>query len=245
MTSRRLRNPNWSRDELILALDLYLRLNPVHTDESNPDIVALSQLLNRLPIHPREDKQEEFRNPNGVYMKLCNFLRLDPTYEGKGLAAGSKLEEQVWQEFAADPDRLKTTAEAIRHNYSSMPKPTNEQEAAELVSEDEEFPEGRILTRVHCQRERNARLVAKKKRQVLQSTGTLACEVCAFDFAKFYGEIGQGFAECHHNRPLSELRTTDRTRLADLSVVCANCHRILHRVRPWLAVQQLRDRLLS
>ncbi len=237
------RNPNWTRDELILALDLYCRVNPLHTDEKHPDIVALSQLLNRLPIHPRVDKQEEFRNPNGVYMKLCNFLRLDPDYHGKGLESGSKLEELVWQEFASDRDRLAQTAQAIRNSYLSLAVPTNEQEADELVGEDEEFPEGRVLTRVHRQRERNASLVAKKKARVLQSTGKLACEVCAFDFAQFYGDLGNGFAECHHNRPLSELRSVEGTKLADLSIVCANCHRVLHRVRPWLTIEQLKNRL--
>jgi 5-methylcytosine-specific restriction enzyme A len=77
------KNPNWTIDELILSLDLYLRVNPIHTNENHPEIVKLSELLNSLPIHPRKTKRENFRNPNGVYMKLCNFLRFDPNYHGK------------------------------------------------------------------------------------------------------------------------------------------------------------------
>ena len=70
------RNPNWARDELILALDLYFRVNfPSHTSKSNTEIVQLSELLNALPIHAKSEQQKTFRNPNSVYMKLCNFLR--------------------------------------------------------------------------------------------------------------------------------------------------------------------------
>jgi hypothetical protein len=73
-----LRNPNWARDEIILALDLYFRVNPLTTSKSHPEIVALSELLNKLPIHSDRPDIEKFRNQNGVYMKMCNILRLDP-----------------------------------------------------------------------------------------------------------------------------------------------------------------------
>jgi 5-methylcytosine-specific restriction protein A len=71
------RNPPWTRDELILALDLYFRVSPLHTSEKHPKIVALSAILNRLGVHEEVPDQDHFRNPNGVYMKLCNFLRAD------------------------------------------------------------------------------------------------------------------------------------------------------------------------
>jgi hypothetical protein len=37
--------------------------------------------LNQLPIHAKQNLNEKFRNPKGVYMKLCNFLRLDPFFQ--------------------------------------------------------------------------------------------------------------------------------------------------------------------
>ncbi len=83
-----MRNPHWTRDELILALDLYFKVNPVHTSEKHPAIVELSNILNGHPIHKERPDGGKFRNPNGVYMKLCNFLRLDPDYNGTGLDAG-------------------------------------------------------------------------------------------------------------------------------------------------------------
>jgi 5-methylcytosine-specific restriction protein A len=108
------RNPNWTREELILALDLYFRCDVAGTGPDDPEIVALSELLNRLPIHDHRSEYPTFRNPAGVYMKLCNFLRLDPEYRGVGLRAGSHLDIAVWEEFAQDRSRLHAAAAAIR-----------------------------------------------------------------------------------------------------------------------------------
>lgn len=231
------KNPKWTRDELILALDLYFKVNPLHNSENHPELVKLSELLNRLPEDTHPNRGESFRNRNGVYMKLCNFLRLDPSYQGEGLSAGSKLDEEVWNEFAQDRPRLERTADAIRKTVSELAyAPTLP------ISDDEEFPEGRVLTRLHQMKERNASLTAEKKAQILEAKGMLSCEVCGFDFQATYGEMGKGFAECHHITPLSELDAETKTKLSDLAVVCANCHRMLHRARPWLSISELRNR---
>ena len=103
--------------------------------------------------------------------------------------------------------------------------------------------EGRRLLRLHKLKERKPQLVRRKKRATLQATGRLLCEACGFDFAAVYGELGSGFAECHHTQPLGEAGERVTT-LADLAVVCANCHRMLHR-RPWRTVGQLRELLRS
>lgn len=240
-----MRNPKWVRDEVILALELYFRVNPSHASQNHSEIVRLSELLNSLPLHPKSNRAEKFRNPNGVYMKLCNFLSLDPDYQGEGLAAHSKMDEEVWREFSNDRNRLVKTAQAIRSSYKSLDPPQTSRGQSELLDEDEEFPEGRILTRRHKQRERSSALVRKKKKQILKKTGKLGCEVCNFDFAEFYGEVGYGFAECHHNKPVAEIAEGEKTKLSDLSIVCANCHRILHKSRPWFTVQELRQTLTS
>lgn len=239
------RNPNWTRDELILALELYFKTNPLHTSKNHPDIVNLSELLNSLPIHFRAEQEETFRNPDGVYMKLCNFLRFDPSYEGEGLSAGSKLDEEIWSEFSTKHSYLSETADAIRRNFSGLTSPQSSTQESELVNEDEEFPEGRILTRIHKQKERSSTVVRKKKTHVLNLSGKLVCEACDFDFADFYGDLGQGFAECHHNLPLSTIQIITKIKMSDLSIVCSNCHRMLHRIRPWIKVEQLKQLLVD
>jgi 5-methylcytosine-specific restriction enzyme A len=231
-------NPKWTRDELILALELYKRVNPIHTSEKHPEIIALSELLNSLPLLPSAQRGEKFRNPNGVYMKLCNFLRFDPGYAGTGLQRGGKLEKEIWEEFANDHERLTAAALGIKDGARILPPPADEEEL--LIDEEEEFPEGRLLTQMHRRQERNPLATKKKKKAVLMSKGFLACEACGFDFRVTYGILGDGFAECHHQVPLSKLRATRGTKFEDLSIVCANCHRMLHRARPWKTVDELR-----
>lgn len=67
------------------------------------------------------------------------------------------------------------------------------------------------------------------------------CMACDFDFERTYGALGKGFAEVHHMVPLhnDEVRETDPT--TDLSVLCSNCHRMVHRKRDTvLEVNELR-----
>lgn len=228
-------NPDWTRDELILALDLYFREPSARGNKTHPACRELSGFLNDLPIHGITPHSVTFRNANGVAMKLSNFLRYDPTYSGAGLSSGSQSEEEVWTTFAAHPEKLKEAASAIRAGATEL-------RAAGVFARDdeEEAEEGRILTRVHKLRERDSRLVRAKKTKVFQSTGALKCEVCTFDFAAEYGQLGHGFAECHHGRPVSQLESGSKTRLSDLHVVCANCHRMLHRGKKWLTVSELK-----
>ncbi len=232
-----LKNPPWMRDELILALDLYFRVNPVKNTAEHPAIRELSGLLNALPFHPASEHHRAFRNPTGVYMTLCTFLRFDPNYRGKGLKGSTRLGREVWDEFAIDRTRLGATAVAILASAKLLTAYSNS--SHDCTAED--FPEGRVLQRMHQMRERNSALVKRKKAEVLRLKGCLACEACGFDFQRVYGELGVGFAECHHRSALSQLPGIRVSKTVDLAIVCANCHRILHRVRPWMSVEALRE----
>jgi 5-methylcytosine-specific restriction enzyme A len=78
---------------------------------------------------------------------------------------------------------------------------------------------------------------------VLRLMGALACEICGFDFEATYGERGTGFIEVHHGVPLHLLKPGTKTKLDDLHLLCANCHRMIHYRRPWLTVGQLKGSL--
>lgn len=236
-TAKRASGPDWSRDELVLALDVYFRLAGAVPAPQRAEVRHLSALLRSAQLHPSSDRPDNFRSPASVVMKLMNFRSLDPSYGGKGLTAGSRLDREVWAELAGDRQRLSRGAAAIRDLLAA-----GETVAAALDDPSiQEAEEGALLTRSHLTRERSAKLVAAKKRDVLRRDGKLACEACGFCFLTVYGTVGDGFIECHHRRPLSELTATGRTSLEDLAIVCANCHRMIHARRPWLTVEQLRD----
>lgn len=234
------RNPPWMRDELILALELYFRNRQSPPGKTSREVAELSQILNLLGQRVGRAAEGKYRNVNGVYMKMMNFRRFDPitTAEGRvGLTRGNKEEEVVWNEFVGDQARLKTVAAAI----TSALRDDHDWDDNDLYDDGFcEAPEGRVLTRIHVTRERNRKLVEKKKAAELARTGRLVCEVCNFDFEARYGDRGRGFIEVHHTKPVHTLEDGATTKLADLALLCANCHRMVHSAKPWLALEELR-----
>lgn len=185
-------------------------------------------------------EMEKFRNPNGVYMKLMNFRSYDPEFTkyGKvGLTRGNKDEEVVWNEFAANPERLSLTASAIR---SAIEKPADDLDlSVPEEPEIQEAQEGRVLTRLHRFRERDRKLVEAKKKEALKKFGRLFCEACGFDFSHKYGPLGNGIIDIHHTIPVHTLGQSQKTRLEDLVLLCSNCHRMVHSSRKWLLLEEV------
>lgn len=219
------RSPSWTREEIVLATDLYLESGRRIPGPNEAAVIELSAILQKLPFHDPVLRPDQFRNPAGVSMKIRNIRSVDPTWKGAPSNV-SKLDSLFWDEFGGDADHLHAAAAAIRANITnpaaSVPTP-------EEYDGIEEAPEGRLLMRVHVARERNRQIVATKKARALNQTGALACEICGFDFQAVYGDLGEGFIECHHIVPLHHLEGQGITKLEDLILVCANCHRMLHR----------------
>lgn len=242
-----MKNPKWHRDEIILALDLYFDPNRGSLDKKNPKIIELSKILNQLPLFANKPDEQRFRNPNGVTLKLCNFLPFDEGYKGKGMTRNSKLDKEIFYEYASIEKRTDLKVIAANIKASIDIKIVT---ATSLLQEDDPIAyEGSISYRWHKVIERNPAIVEKKKRSILNAHGKLACEICDFDFERVYGELGKGFIECHHKIPLSQIDHETPTLLSDLSLVCANCHRIIHRNIETHSFEQIkkqiRDRILN
>ena len=92
--------------------------------------------------------------------------------------------------------------------------------------------EGGTLQRMVTHRRRETKLRdAKIAYELNRGKGHLLCEVpgCGFDFLNIYGQLGSGYAQVHHLRPLANYDGEEKTRLIDLAIVCANCHAMIHR----------------
>jgi hypothetical protein len=113
-------------------------------------------------------------------------------------------------------------------------------ESSEL---ENQFFEGERVPRLSSYYERNPQLRAA----TIRHHGT-SCTICMFCFGESYGPRGQGFIEVHHLTPVSQLvqsRFVDPK--TEMTVVCANCHRMIHRKRdailtPAQVVGLLRER---
>lgn len=90
----------------------------------------------------------------------------------------------------------------------------------------------------HMKIERNAK-AAKLAKKVHGYT----CQGCGVNFQNIYGNIGKEYIEAHHLRPLHTLAEGESIAMdivEDFAVLCANCHKIVHRAQPILTIQELR-----
>ncbi len=233
------RNPIWSRDELTLALDLYVKTGGNPTAKDDAALEALSSILNKMHRLNGDGGSDTLRNRNGVYLKVMNFRSSDPAYldQGKvGMQRGNRLEGVLWAEYDGRLANLAADAEAIRQAVVGA----DEAVVAKLpFVEPYEGEEGGVIMRLHKRYERDPKLV-REKRKAAAAAGSLACEVCGFDFEKAYGELGVGYIEVHHTKPVHTLTPGTKTKLADLALLCANCHRMAHRTTVSIAIDNLR-----
>lgn len=233
-----MRNPPWARDELILALDLYLSRRNSLPGHRSAEVAALSLLLNRIATGLGQSFSKTYRNVNGVYMKLMNFRRLDPLYlesGKKGLTRGNSDELVVWELFSSRPEYLAKVSQAIRVAAYRT-------DIVDIDGPDYfDAEEGRLLTRLHHVRERDKVLVRKAKQAALRKAGRLVCEACGFDFKQVYGVRGENLIEAHHTQPLHTVSEGHRTSIRDLALLCANCHRVVHAKQRWLTVAEVKQ----
>jgi putative restriction endonuclease len=131
MATGSIKGTRWTRDELILAFNLYCRTSFGRIHNKNPEIIELAKALGRTP--------------SAVSWKLANFARLDPTLAGrniKGASHGSKEEVQIWEEFQGNWEKLTFESEKLRLGKEILAD-TIESEPEEDLESDPVFPEGK------------------------------------------------------------------------------------------------------
>lgn len=101
----------------------------------------------------------------------------------------------------------------------------------ELGDEDEKFAEGSWKRSWHLKRERNRKLVEKKKEEFIAKHGRLHCEVCNDDLVDKYGAtVAEACFDAHHEAiAVKEMVEGHESTVDDLKILCANCHRAEHR----------------
>lgn len=226
---------DWTRDEVILACDLVSRNEWRELNRKSPALEELSDLLRAADIHPRARRPDNFRSLGSVRRKVADIASQHPTYSGKPTRGGSH-DKPVLLEFIANTSQMQAEAARIREGLRSSGRMLPiELDVDHGVLEADE---GQELFVQHLRRERDRALRASKLSAVRAEGRPIACEVCGFDFAATYGALGEGYIEVHHRLPLHASGPV-KTRLEDLALLCSNCHRMIHRARPWLRPEEL------
>ena len=92
----------WTRDELILAFNLYLKITFGKTHSRNPKIIELASLIDRTP--------------SSIVMRLGNFASIDPFHINRGISGlknGMNQVQPIWDEFFHNQEELIFLSEQI------------------------------------------------------------------------------------------------------------------------------------
>ena len=206
------KNTHWQADELIILLDAAISSN------WKPQLEIVKEKLEDISEYKRgfiklkEKTDYEIENALKFIKDNKNLIKRDFEFSIVKKSASSLLQ------------------------LTRVP-----QELRDFLSSSFLAKEGQSKISFHFFRERNKAIVNLKKDFFIQQHGGLYCEACGFDFFSKYGERGKNYAEVHHNIPISDPGFTGKTRLSDLSVLCSNCHRMIHRKNPWISVAELKN----
>jgi putative restriction endonuclease len=116
----------WTREQTIVALNLYCKIPFNRVSSSHPDIVRIAKIIGR--------------SPNSVKMKIGNFGSFDPELKRRGIVGlgnTSKMDELVWEEFNSNWDNLAYESELLISKFTNQP--------IEAISEInlEDIPQGK------------------------------------------------------------------------------------------------------
>lgn len=96
------KNKNWTKEETIIAFNVYCKIPFKNSSKTHPTIIKYANLIGRTP--------------SALNMKIGNFGRLDPELKQQGITGlthGSVLEEEVWNEFNGNWDKLAFESEKL------------------------------------------------------------------------------------------------------------------------------------
>lgn len=225
---------DWARDEILLVCELLDRNDWKVPYRQDPLLEELSQLLKSNPLHAYESRDARFRSSDSVRRKAWDIVTQLPTYKGKP-TKGNRLDRIVLDQFMSYTAETRIIVDEIKAEIRR-----NEGQLLLLLDDDLDYEgaEGKLLYLRHRRRERDPRLRKNKIVATLKAGLPIACEVCAFDFSSVYGVRGRDFIEVHHVLPL-HVSGEIKTKIADLALLCSNCHRMIHRGSPWLTPDEL------
>lgn len=225
-------NPPWNRDETILALELFIDAGMVALPATETRVVELSNLLRAMPFNKENSRKPSFRNPAGVSFKLSN---LQSVAGGKGFANASRNDHAVWAYF-------QNRHQALRRVATQIKRFANEVAVSVSLSDDEEFPEGAVLTAAHKKIERNQKLRMTLIRERMKNA-PLKCDACSTSKVTTDPHLNEAIFEAHHLTPLASIGATT-TKLSEMALLCATCHRLIHRLSKkqgsWASITDLK-----
>ena len=212
-------NPSWTRDEVILGIDVALNHSQESITPKSSFIIELSKLLNNLPIIPKEKRDSSFRNPVGVSGMLNKFLSMLAKPNQK-FPVG-KLFFDVYDDYYPNLLQLSATTDSIRRNYLII-----RNNPSYILFSIPYFKEGIVLSVIHT--------LDDKKYVNKETDLAKSCDICGINPENIYStEQSSFFLQSHYCIDPINYYPGDELKPCNYIKVCPNCHEILHLFRPW------------
>jgi len=223
--------------------------------QANPSGVTTSQLIKHLidVMKPSGHDMEIISGRHDTYFsqKVRN-LKSHDTFTRHNLATISGL-RGIWKITQEGLDYLEMLIDDTQPEDAMVALDTQGFGQNTIQKETEKKYEGLIIEegsldkRTTTQRNRSSKLreiaIAEFKKQ---HDGQLFCVACGFNFLDFYGELGKDFIEIHHAEPMHMMeiegeKVAIEDALKRVFTICPNCHRIIHRNKPMLSIEELKQ----
>ena len=153
----------WSRDELLVAFNLYCKLPFGRLTQSTPEIIRLAEILGRTP--------------GAVAMKLYNFASFDPMHKArnvKGLANASAADREIWDEFHDNWEKVALESEKLFKHFCKKNR------TSEIIKDAHSFVKDQDT---EIERSTKVRVVQRFFRNAVLASYGFSCAICRFGLA--------------------------------------------------------------
>ena len=239
---------NWTDNPWIAILDTIITETPqsgfypvfLFTADMSGVYLSLNQGVTEVKeYYKKETKQvlrlraQDFRARINYFDELLTIDLKSESNNARLYEAGNIIAKYYPAKNLPSNEELKIDVQKFLTYYNEMLLNNNQFD----IRESHTVLEQKKL-RLHYRIERNTS-ISKKVKKIKGFT----CEGCKFNFAKNYGELGKDYIEAHHLKPISTLELGKFTLDAkeDFVVLCANCHRMVHRLDDPSDITKLRN----
>ena len=132
---------------------------------------------------------------------------------------------------------------------TAVAKTNHKKKSVYVYSEEDMVIEGDIAEKTSKVKKRSQKLRKAAITEYTDEDGHICCYACGFDFENAYSELGKGFIEMHHEKPIYqysddgfEAYISDAVK--NIKPLCSNCHRMIHRNKKvTMTIAELRQTL--
>lgn len=230
--------------------EIELILPSLYLMQLNGGKITTSQLIQRLRLIMRptgEDLEILSGRSDDKFSQKVRNLKSHRTFERFEYAQYKGVAKKGFIEITSNGEKhLEENKDILQYllindfKYSDLKESLQEVETRDSNRKIETFDEN-IIIQEGIKKVAQVKIYERSSKlrnyaiEHFTKDGYIACECCTFNFESFYGaEIGQGFIEIHHIKPIfqyenSDIENTIANALQNLTPVCSNCHRMIHR----------------